>query len=127
MPVFSSTLLESEKKSHPIGQLPSQEPRKSIGLGIAHLLDLQHLLSGKSLVLAVLNGRWLLEVLAHLELADDAFLLDHSLEALYSFLQRFGLIDFNKCHILTHPLCPSAQESTKHTIQAQICLVIDDN
>lgn len=82
----------------------------SISLGIAHLLDLQHLLAGESLLLAMFNCRGLLEVLAHLELTDHAFLLDHSLETLDSFLERFSLIDFNICHI-THPLCPSAQES----------------
>ena len=90
----------------------------SISLGIAHLLDLQHLLAGESLLLAMFNCRGLLEVLAHLELADHAFLLDHSLETLDSFLERFSLIDFNICHI-THPLCPSAQESFAiyHSVQ----------
>ena len=83
---------------------------KLISLGIAHLLDFQHLLASKCLLLAVLNCGGLLEVLAHLELTDYAFLLNHSLETLDSFLKWFSLIDFNVCHI-THPLCPSAQES----------------
>ena len=77
--------------------------QESISLGIAHLLDLQHLLAGKSLLLSVLNCRRLLEVLAHLELADNAFLLDHSLETLDSFLERLSLIDFHVCHKLFTP------------------------
>ena len=91
---------------------------RSISLGIAHFLDLKHLLAGKSLLLAVLNCGGLLEVLAHLVFADHAFLLNHSLETLDSFLKWFSLIDFHVCHI-THPLCPSAQESfeTYHSMQ----------
>ena len=47
-----------------------------------HLPDLLHLLTRKSFVLAVLDGRGLLVVFALLPLADDTFFLNHSLKTL---------------------------------------------
>src|SRR5574344_166694 len=70
------------------------------------LSDFLHLLSCIGLVDSVSDGRWLLVMFTKFPLADDAFLLNHSLETLDGFLQRLVLFYSYKCHI-THPLCQS--------------------
>ncbi len=83
-----------------------------------HLPDLLHLLARKSFVLAVLDGRGLLVVFTLLPLADDTFLLDHSLETLDRLLEWFVLIYFYVCHIKSPPL-PSGSESSENYHFAQ--------
>ena len=59
------------------------------------LSGLLHEFAGEGLLFAVFDSGGLFEIFALFPLADNAFLLNHSLEALYRFLERFTVFYLN--------------------------------
>ena len=84
--------------------MPVRDRQISVSVLVLCLSDFFYLLSFHSFALSILDCGRLLEVLPPFVFTDDAFFLNHSLETLYSFFQRFFVVDFNVSDRKSPPL-----------------------